>query len=45
MYPTQHQWALLEAYKHYPTPLSPLEFLQIYDDCPMGVGGYLRSVG
>ena len=32
MYPTQHQWALLEAYKQYPSPLSPLQFLQIYDE-------------
>jgi DNA-directed RNA polymerase specialized sigma24 family protein len=32
MYPTQHQWALLEAYKQYPRPLSPLQFLQIYDE-------------
>jgi hypothetical protein len=29
MYPTQHQWALLEAYKQYPFPLTPLQFLQI----------------
>jgi hypothetical protein len=32
MYPTQHQWALLEAYKQYPFPLTPLQFLQIYDE-------------
>jgi hypothetical protein len=32
MYPTQHQWALLEAYKQYPFPITPLQFLQIYDE-------------
>ena len=32
MYPTEHQWTLLEAYKQYPRPLSPLQFLQIYDE-------------
>ena len=36
MYPTPYQWALLETYKQYPIPLSPLQFLQIYDELSYG---------
>ncbi|MBD1806793.1 hypothetical protein H6F98_15200 [Microcoleus sp. FACHB-SPT15] len=36
MYPTPYQWALLETYKQYPIPLSPLQFLQIYDGLSYG---------